>query len=844
VRCGDPSAWWHSADESARDHDDDHGRATNMSVPRLGLFLRGGSYAYQDEIIVGVHQECRARGVNLYCLVGGNIALQDPRNFIYGLPTSGDLDAVIVVKGTIGAEDGDSEIKLLLERLGARAALTIGAREPGFPCIMVDNSKGVRMLTRHLYEEHGRRRIAFVAGYGREAERRFAGYRLGHRDCGMVLDERLLIPGDFQFAAGQKAIATLFDGGGRGCDAIVGANDWMALGAMEALSARGLRVPEDVAVVGFDDIDEARFATPPLTTVRQPPRQLGVAAVRAVLARAAGDALVGDVVLETVPVLRQSCGCFRGARRAESELTAAGARRASDPVAWANAIAASGPALETSLPADWAQQMVASLRTDLDDGRGETFLATVDAVVSRAAEGGNVSAWHQPIATLRREVEQDLSPEPAKLLFAESIFERAHLLVGEHAERAQGRRRLETEATFRALGQLGGDVLTSLDRPAIGRALAAHLPTLRISSAAVVIQRSDQPPTSEDECRLIIAWDRERGLRTFAEGVPFRAGELVPEAAKPPVRHTLMVQPLCFKDEALGWCLFEMDPPRGVVCEEIPEQVSAALKATALQERLVAEVTKRERAERARLQHEIELAAGIQMGILPKRRRLSRLEISASMVPATEAGGDYFDILPFHGGGWIGIGDVAGHGLHAGLVMMMIQSIVSATTRGDPRASPSHVWAVLNAVLCDNVRTRLGREEHATLTLIRYEDGGRLVFAGAHEDILIYRAGRRTCEQIKTQGIWAGMLPDVPPGMVSDQECVLEPGDTILLHSDGITEARNRSREMFGLPRLRAAFEQAADLSLDDLRERLMGEVRGFMAEQNDDMTLVGLRYR
>jgi len=815
-----------------------------MSALRLGLFLRGGSYAYQDEIIVGVHQECRARGVNLYCLAGGNIALQDPRNFVYGLPTSRDLDAVIVVKGTMGAEDGDSEVKVLLERIGVRAALTIGAREPGFPCVIVDNSKGVRTLTRHLFQEHGRRRIAFVAGYGREAERRFAGYRLGHRDCGMVLDERLLIAGDFQFEAGQKAVATLFDGGGRGCDAIVGANDWMALGAMEALSTRGLRVPEDVAVVGFDDIDEARFATPPLTTVRQPPRQLGVAAVRAVLARAGGDALVGDVVLETLPMLRQSCGCFRGARGGDSEPTLVARPGGGGPTAWANAIATSGPALEAALPADWAAELAAALRSDLEDGRGETFLAALDALVSRGAEGGNVSAWHQPIAMLRREVERDLGPETAMLLFAESLFERGHVLVGEHAERVQGRRRLESEGTFRVLGELGGDVLTSLDRPAIGRALAEHLPTLRIASAAVVVHTSIEPPTSEDECRLIIAWDRERGLRSFADGIPFRAGALVPEAATPPVRHTLMVQPLCFKNEALGWCLFEMDPPRTVVCEEIPEQVSAALKATALQERLVAEVTKRERAERARLQHEIELAAGIQMGILPKRRRLSRLEVSASMVPATEAGGDYFDILSFHGGGWIGIGDVAGHGLHAWLVMMMIQSIVSAATRENPRASPAQIWAVLNAVLYDNVRTRLGREEHATLTLIRYEESGRLVFAGAHEDILVYRAARRTCDQIKTQGIWAGILADVPPGMVSDQECLLEPGDTILLHSDGITEARNRGREMFGLARLRAALEQAADLPLDDLRERIMGEVRGFMAEQNDDMTLVGLRYR
>ncbi len=90
-----------------------------MSTPRLGLFIRGGSHAYQDQLIGGVHQECRDRGVNLYCLAGGNITLPDPRNFVYGLPTSRDLDAVIIVKGTLGAEDGDPEVKALLDRLGA-----------------------------------------------------------------------------------------------------------------------------------------------------------------------------------------------------------------------------------------------------------------------------------------------------------------------------------------------------------------------------------------------------------------------------------------------------------------------------------------------------------------------------------------------------------------------------------------------------------------------------------------------------------------------------------------------------------------------------------------------------
>jgi phosphoserine phosphatase RsbU/P len=304
-----------------------------------------------------------------------------------------------------------------------------------------------------------------------------------------------------------------------------------------------------------------------------------------------------------------------------------------------------------------------------------------------------------------------------------------------------------------------------------------------------------------------------------------------------------MVQPLCFQTEALGWCLLEMDPPRATVCETIPPQISAALKATALQERLVAEATMRERAERARLEHEIELAVQLQTSILPKERRVAGLAVSASMVPATEVGGDYFDILPFKGGCWLGIGDVAGHGLHAGLVMLMIQSIVSAITHDRPDASPAEVWNALNAVLCDNVRARLARDEHATLTLIRYDDRGRLVYAGAHEDIVVYRAARRRCELLKTRGVWAGISPELVEGTTTDQECRLDRGDTVLLHTDGVTEAANAAHEMFGIDRLCRTFEDAGERSVDEIRDQIMSEVRGFMSRQTDDQTVVVLRY-
>jgi sigma-B regulation protein RsbU (phosphoserine phosphatase) len=88
------------------------------------------------------------------------------------------------------------------------------------------------------------------------------------------------------------------------------------------------------------------------------------------------------------------------------------------------------------------------------------------------------------------------------------------------------------------------------------------------------------------------------------------------------------------------------------------------------------------------------------------------------------------------------------------------------------------------------------------------------------------------------------MMRDPPPNLTPDLECRLQPGDTVLLHTDGVTEARNGAREMFGPARLVEAFGRAADRTVGEIRDSILDEVRGFMTRQVDDLTLVVLRYR
>jgi sigma-B regulation protein RsbU (phosphoserine phosphatase) len=816
---------------------------------RLGLFLRGGDYTYQNEIVLGAHDECREHGVDLYCFAGGLLTLPDPKNLVYDLCRAEDLDGAILVPGTMGLEDGPA-IARLIERFRSIPLCSIGSEHSNVPALGVDNTSGVRELTTHLIERHQRRRIAFVAGPNRESLRRFHGYREALERAGIAVDPGLILQGDFTPPSGVRAVAALFDGGGS-CDALVCANDWMALGAIEALEARGLRVPEDIAVIGFDDIEQARFVTPPLTTVRQHPRQLGIRAIRRVVGMLRGDVDSSPLVLETSVIVRQSCGC-NGPKpnldldvptADESLLSALGKSRN----AWIEAVAQATPRLgvhgsDEDLAQEYAGLLVDALLADLQRGTEHQFAMAVEGVVRQAAHLGHIAAWHETISRLRCESVTRLAGSVRAWLRAETVFEQAHVAISGLAEHAQARRRLDKESLMRNLEEMSVAVRTALDIPQLRVALEQHLPDLRISS--LFVARHDGFPGPDDHAEAILAYDEERRLKPEAHERIFRTGEIIPFDLRPPWRHSVMVQPLYFKEQPLGFCVIEIGARDGSVFKTIPELISTALKAILLARAIVDEATRRQRAEQTRMAQELEIAARIQTGILPNEVRVPGLEIAARMLPATEVGGDYFDILPCEGGCWLGIGDVAGHGLHTGLVMLMIQSIVAATTLARPHATPAEAWSALNAVLCDNVRARLGRDEHATVTLLRYRDNGQVEFAGAHEQLIIYRAATGRCDLVDTPGLWAGIQKRPARDATPDGSFWLARGDVLLLYTDGLIEARSQDAGSFGMERLCESLCELALLPVADILDEILARVDAWMTRRRDDLSLVVLRYR
>ena len=254
------------------------------------------------EIIRGVEDAAHAEGVGTVVTATHRRA-RDTRSWLDNLAGRASDGAILVTS------DIDPALAAELRRLHVPAVVIDPAGVPAMdvPTIGATNWAGGLSATEHLIGL-GHRRIGVVAGTPTLlcSRARLDGHRAALEAAGLEVDPELVLVGDFNHESGFRLAGEMLDHPDPPT-AIVAANDQMALGAYEALRQRGLRVPEDVSVVGFDDLPGARWSSPPLTTVHQPLSEMGALAARTVLRLVRGEQLeVPRLELATALVVRES----------------------------------------------------------------------------------------------------------------------------------------------------------------------------------------------------------------------------------------------------------------------------------------------------------------------------------------------------------------------------------------------------------------------------------------------------------------------------------------------------------------------------------------------------------
>ncbi|GAA3748262.1 LacI family transcriptional regulator [Spinactinospora alkalitolerans] len=278
------------------------GSRADERVGLLDLVFNDLDSPWAVEIIRGVEDAAHAAGSGIVVSAIHRRA-SSTRQWLRNVRSRTSDGAILVTT------DLDSALRTELEDLDLPAVVIdpVGVPDLAVPTIGCTNWAGGLSATDHLIGL-GHRRIAFVAGRPELwcSRARLDGYRAGLETAGLDFDGELVVPGEFDYESGFRAAEQLFDLG-EPPTAVFAASDQMALGVYEALRLRGLRVPGDVSVIGFDDLPETRWSSPPLTTVRQPLAEMGRLAVRTVHRLVRREAIESPrIELATELVIRDS----------------------------------------------------------------------------------------------------------------------------------------------------------------------------------------------------------------------------------------------------------------------------------------------------------------------------------------------------------------------------------------------------------------------------------------------------------------------------------------------------------------------------------------------------------
>ncbi len=560
----------------------------------IGMLIQSPAAGPQLELEwQGVVDMAREQEVNLICFSGGALysphAFEAQANVLYDLASTEQLDGMVIWSSNVGMYITPKQVKGFFGHFHPLPMVSGAYAVPGIPSILQSNAQGMREAMVHLIKVHGCRRIAFLRGPEKHfgAQERYQAYVHTLLEHNLRLNPILISP-PVNWTEGAMAMTVLLDERKLlppvDFDAIVAASDHLILEAMTVLQGRGIHVPNQVAVIGYDDSAFARIAMPSLTSVVTPFYELGRQAVVLLLHQIRGKRVPEQTTLPGELIIRQSCGCL-------SPLTAQAAAGRVTP-----ARGSLGPALAkqreciltemqqaigTFEPArTWAELLLDSFTHEMTGKGPNSFLPELDEILRQVMNsGGNVSAWQGVLSTLRRQTLPYLKRE--SLTRAEDLWHQARIAVGEAAARVQARESFHAEQRAQMLREIGAAMITTFDVDELMNMLAQNLPRLGIPSCYLALYQDPHKPA--EGSRLLLGYNEQGRIHIEPGGQPFPSRQLIPEVLFPQGRrYNFIIEPLYFRENQLGFVLFEVGPLEPSIYQVLSAQISSALQGAVL----------------------------------------------------------------------------------------------------------------------------------------------------------------------------------------------------------------------------------------------------------------------
>ena len=286
------------------------------SRKRIGFFIDALDQNFQSQVLEGISEMCSEKNLDLVIFSGAlrfsQIEHYTKYDIVKDFIFQNEIDGLIILTGGITEHYPIPEIKKIIELLQPLPMVSIGMEIPEILSVIMDNSGGIKKLLDHIIQDHGLKRIAFLKGPAghEEARIRFKTYKKILKQENISFNPDLVIDGSyFSENAGEQAISILFNRDKTQVDAIVAADDSIAVGALRALKKRNIKVPEDIALAGFDNQDKAETVLPSLTTVSQQFPLQGRKALEILVKKIDKKQVCAVTKISAALVQRNSCGC-------------------------------------------------------------------------------------------------------------------------------------------------------------------------------------------------------------------------------------------------------------------------------------------------------------------------------------------------------------------------------------------------------------------------------------------------------------------------------------------------------------------------------------------------------
>lgn len=538
--------------------------------------------SYQYALWAGMKSAAREEDCDLVSFNGGEVQSGDAtkvmRTSAFDLVAHARPDAIVLAAPVFANAMDEEERRAFVASFAPIPVVTVSVEVPGVPAVMVDNAQGMADSVEHLVSAHGRRHLVYLGGPRCNPDaivrrRSFLDVLERH---GIRFDPAFDLVGEFDFGIARDRLRDFLDSGAE-FNGVVAANDEMALGAIEALRERGRKIPDDVAVVGFDDIEDGQFSSPALATVRQPVFQQGEAALRIALDMVDGVEFEVDKPHAAVLVRRGSCGCHSHALEDALRgriLAAPGTPASREHVEECRKACRglAGGSRMGEVLGELAEAMAKDVAGDSSSATLERFHYIVE---THSHPEDPQDRWQVFLSKYRSASLPFFSADPHVLERFEGIVHQLRVIVHERVAQQAAYRAVQTQRWTRFLNETGCQLVNSFDEKDLVETLARDMKGLQIASIHLVLRDKGADPSMG---RLVLSVDA--GVR---EELPPRGVERTYSAIfdslvrKAHLRSTLVVEPLFFGEQQLGYVFLELALRRGVLLDIMRAQISAAI---------------------------------------------------------------------------------------------------------------------------------------------------------------------------------------------------------------------------------------------------------------------------